>query len=148
MTLELTGRYGGGTAKSAGLGSRATTGAAAEAAGDAMPAMVDAAGDAFVAGEAVAAGLEDPWAGAPAVAAGAGNVQAGAPAAEHAARNAVAPTPPATMPLRRRSVRRLRRIDDPGGAGSEGVGLDRSTIESSLPMMAAGCQTRSALVQD
>ena len=76
-------------------------------------------------------GLEDSWGVAPAAAAG-GNVQAGAPAAEHAARNAEAPTPPATRPLRRRSVRRLRRIDGPGGTCSDRVGSDRSTIESSL----------------
>jgi hypothetical protein len=96
--------------------------------------MADAAGEAL--GLAVAAGgaagLEDPWGAAPVAAAAGGNVQAGAPAAEHAARNAVAPAPPATRPLRRRSVRRLRRIDEPGGSCSERVGSDRSTIESSL----------------
>jgi hypothetical protein len=102
--------------------------------------MADGAAEGLMAGEAVAgAGLEDPGAAAPAAAAAGGNVQAGAPAAEHAARNAVAPTPPATRPLRRRSVRRLRRIDDSGSTCSDRVGLDRSTIESSLHVAAAGC---------
>jgi hypothetical protein len=44
----------------------------------------------------------------------------------------VAPTPPATRPLRCSTVRRLTRINEPGGTCSDRVGLDRSTIESSL----------------
>ena len=105
----------------------------AEGAGEAISAMADGAaeGAGLTPADGDAVGLVDPWGAAPVAAAG-GNVQAGAPAAEHAARNAVAPTPPATRPLRLSSVRRLRRIDGPGGAWSDRVGSDRSTIESSL----------------